>query len=74
MGKSLVDYSTDHPPARPTVSWLTTIPEHDEIVTAWGDGVDVTTIHRWLVEEQGYPPETATAARIGTYLRRKYPR
>lgn len=71
---SLAEFAVNHRPVHTGVSWLTTIPEHDEVVTAWGNGVPVGTIRRWLMDEKGYAQSDLTESRVGGYLRRVHPR
>ena len=74
MTDSLADYAASNPLERSAHSWLTTIPEHDEVVAAWGNGVAAGVIRKWLVEQKGYPPEIVTETRVGGFLRRVHPR
>lgn len=72
---SLGEFAVANPPA-PTGSeaWITTIPEWDEIRTAWQAGhVTQAQVRRWLIEERGYSHELATRNRVA-HLARQYPK
>jgi len=63
----LTEFAATQPVVR-SVPWLSTIPEHDEIVAAWKAGVGASAICRWLIEECGYAPSEATRNRVHGYL------
>lgn len=55
-------------------AWLPSIPEWDEVLSAWQAGtVTESAIRRWLIEERGYSPALATRNKV-SYLPRNYPR
>lgn len=73
--QALSDFAVANPGKRPGLTaWLSTIPEFDEVIAAWREGVSAPTIRRWLVLECEYSHEQVTRARIDGYLQREYPR
>ena len=54
-------------------AWITTIPEYEEIVAAWKNGVQASMIRAWLIEK-GYEPADVNVDKVAAYLRRHYPR
>tara|TARA_R110000868_G_scaffold78514_8_gene224016 strand:+ start:511 stop:753 length:243 start_codon:yes stop_codon:yes gene_type:complete len=76
MGKaSLTDFALANPPASTGYeAWITTIPEWEEILTAWQSGtVAAAQIRRWLIEERGYSHELATRNKVA-HLSKHFPR
>ena len=56
------------------VAWLETIPERDEILEAWHNGVSAGVIRRWLIRVRGYDPDVASVPRVNRRLQAHYPR
>lgn len=65
MARSLEQYAKETPVGRPgKPCWACTIPEVEEVNKARRDGVAITIIRSWLVEERGYDAEQATKNRL----------
>lgn len=62
---SLTDFAQSHRITRGGPPWITTIPEWDEIRTAWKSGVGLATIKAWLAT-RGYAPEDLTPGRLAS--------
>jgi hypothetical protein len=61
---SLAEFASAHVVKTGATAWITTIPEWDEVSAAYQNGVRLTVIRQWLVDECGYEQSVATYQRI----------
>lgn len=71
---SLKDFASKNERRHGFQAWIESIPEWDEILKAWRAGVEAGAIRKWLIEDKGYDPSVATAARVNQQMYKKYPR
>lgn len=64
---SLVEYAATHKRRNGSKAWMDGVPERDECVKAYQDGVSIATIRDWLADECGYG-ELASRNRVAGWL------